>query len=247
MSHSQTYLRADTMKDSIVQYNKELSGTDPDGAITYFNTLFPGRCVFSTSLGAEDQVLTEIIAASAPSVRIITLDTGRLFEETYELIRITEQKYNIKIEVCFPDHVSVERMVNSKGINLFYDSVENRKECCHVRKIEPLGRALDGMKAWITGLRREQSSDRAGIETVSWDETHSVLKLNPLINWTEQEVWSVIRSKKIPYNSLHDKGFPSIGCLPCTRAVMPGEHIRAGRWWWEDGSKKECGLHNDKK
>ncbi|MCX6281703.1 MAG: phosphoadenylyl-sulfate reductase [Bacteroidetes bacterium] len=233
------------MKEFLEQYNNDLSSASPEEALRYFNNLFPGQCIFSTSLGAEDQVLTEIISTGYPSIRIFTLDTGRLFQETCDLIRITEQKYNIKIEIFFPDHFSVENMVNSKGINLFYDSVENRKECCHIRKIEPLTRALKGMKVWITGLRREQSAARSGVGMVNFDETQSILKLNPLINWKEEEVWSVIRSKKIPYNSLHDKGFPSIGCLPCTRAILPGEDFRAGRWWWEDGSKKECGLHNN--
>jgi len=235
------------MKNLLDQYNKELSGAAPVKAIGYFNALFPGRCIFSTSLGAEDQVLTEIIASSFPDMRIVTLDTGRLFQETYDLIHITEQKYKIKIEVIFPDHASVEKMVNSKGINLFYESVENRRECCRIRKIGPLGRVLKGKRVWITGLRKEQSPARAGVEMVNRDETFGIIKLNPLINWTEKDIWSAIRSKKIPYNSLHDKGFPSIGCLPCTRAVMPGEDFRAGRWWWESGSKKECGLHTNEK
>jgi len=231
------------MQETADQYNKDLKGADPARAIEYFNTLFPGQCIISTSLGAEDQVLTEIITSSFPSIRIITLDTGRLFQETYEMIHLTEQKYNIKIEVFFPDHSLVENMVNSKGINLFYDSVDNRKECCHIRKIEPLTRALKGSRVWITGLRREQSSNRAGVEMVEWDETQKIIKLNPLVNYTENDIWTAIRSKKIPYSSLHDKGFPSIGCQPCTRAVLPGEDSRAGRWWWEHGSKKECGLH----
>ena len=234
------------MKVIIDQYSKDLSSAGPKEALEYFNTLFPGQCIFSTSLGAEDQVLTGIIASSFPSIRIFTLDTGRLFEETYELIRITEQKYKINIEVFFPDTSSVEKMVNTKGINLFYESVENRKECCNVRKIEPLKRALKGLKVWITGLRREQSAARTGIGMTGWDETHSIIKLNPLFEWTQDQVWDAIRLEKIPYNSLHDKGFPSIGCLPCTRAVMPGEDLRAGRWWWEITSRKECGLHDMK-
>lgn len=235
------------MNRNIDLYNKELKSASPDKVIDYFNSLFPGCCVFSTSLGAEDQFLTEIIAATFPSISIITLDTGRLFQETYELIHITQQKYNKKIEIYFPDYKSVEKMVNTKGVNLFYDSVDNRRECCNVRKIEPLRRALFGVKVWITGLRREQSVNRAGMQTVEWDETHSIIKLNPLINLSSDDIWKGIRAGKIPYNSLHDKGFPSIGCLPCTRAVLPGEDLRAGRWWWESGSKKECGLHNNEK
>ena len=235
------------MKTDIDKYNEDLGSVDPFRAIGYFNSLFPGLCVFSTSLGAEDQFLTEIIATSFPSIRIITLDTGRLFQESYDLIRITHQKYNKPIEIYFPDHRSVEKMVNEKGINLFYDSVENRKECCNVRKIEPLRLALQGMKVWITGLRREQSADRSGMRMVEFEERHSIIKLNPLINFSADDIWSGIRAKKIPYNSLHDKGFPSIGCLPCTRAISPDEDLRAGRWWWESGSKKECGLHNNEK
>ena len=235
------------MQNYTDQYNKDLKGADPARAVKYFNELFPGGCIFSTSLGAEDQLLTKILSDTAKDIRIFTLDTGRLFEETYELIHITEQKYNIRIEVFFPDAASVEKMVNTKGVNLFYDSVENRRECCNVRKIESLDRALTGMKVWITGLRREQSEARSGIGMVGWDETHSVIKLNPLFEWSQEQVWAAIRSEKVPYNSLHDKGFPSIGCLPCTRAVMPGEDFRAGRWWWESASKKECGLHDNEK
>lgn len=235
------------MQNFIDQYNQELKGAGPVQSIEYFNRLFPGECIFSTSMGAEDQVLTYLLSKTAKSVSIFTLDTGRLFEETYELIHITEQKYNIKIEVFFPAAGSVEKMVNIRGINLFYESVENRKECCNVRKIEPLERALKGKKVWITGLRREQSEARSGIGMVSWDETHAIIKLNPLFEWSHERLWAEIREQKIPYNSLHDKGFPSIGCLPCTRAVLPGEDPRAGRWWWESASKKECGLHDNEK
>lgn len=235
------------MKTNIDKYNNELISATPGEAVGYFASLFPGLCVFSTSLGAEDQFLTRIIATSFPAVRIITLDTGRLLQETYELIHITQQKYNKPIEIYFPDHYNVEKMVNMKGINLFYDSVENRKECCHVRKIEPLRRALKGMKVWITGLRGEQSANRSEMRMVEWDDTNSIIKLNPLINLSEDDIWKGIKKEKIPYNSLHDKGFPSIGCLPCTRAILSGEDKRAGRWWWESGSKKECGLHSNEK
>ncbi len=235
------------MENVIDQYNKDLEGADPLRVIEYFNRLFPGGCIFSTSLGAEDQLLAHFLSKTSKAIRIFTLDTGRLFEETCELIHITEQKYNLKIEVFFPDAGSVEKMVNTKGINLFYESVENRKQCCNVRKIASLTRALKGMKVWITGLRREQSEARSGIGMVGWDESQSIIKLNPLFEWTHDQVWAAIRADKIPYNSLHDKGFPSIGCLPCTRAVMPGEDFRAGRWWWESASKKECGLHDNAK
>ncbi|MCX6283021.1 MAG: phosphoadenylyl-sulfate reductase [Bacteroidetes bacterium] len=193
------------MNDAINQYVNDLAAASPAGAIEYFNKLFPSQCIFSTSLGPEDQVLTEIIATSFPSIRIFTLDTGRLFQDTYELLHITQQKYDTKIEVFFPDSSLVENMVNSKGINLFYDSVENRRECCSVRKIIPLSRALKGMKVWITGLRREQSEARSRVRVVDFDQTQSIIKLNTLIDWKEDDLWSAILAKKIPYNGLQDK------------------------------------------
>ena len=178
-----------------------------------------------------------------PATKIFTLDTGRLFYETYELMEKTCLRYGISISVYFPEAGRVERMVTEKGINLFYGSVENRKECCHVRKVEPLRRAFEGLDVWICGLRRSQSITRADGQLVEWDEDNGLIKLNPLIGWSEDEVWSYIRENHVPYNTLHDKGFPSIGCQPCTRAVMPGEDIRAGRWWWENQDTRECGLH----
>jgi len=232
------------MVPAIDQYKKQLANSGAEGILAFFSAKFPGKCIFASSLGAEDQVLTDIIAKNYPEIRIFTLDTGRLFQETYDLIHITEQKYNKKIEIFFPDASLVQDMVNSKGINLFYESQANRKECCHIRKIEPLKRALGGMKVWITGLRKSQSASRSDIELLDWDHEYSLIKVNPLLNWTEPEVWTYIRSHKVPYNTLHDSGYPSIGCLPCTRAVLPGEDIRAGRWWWEDESNRECGLHD---
>jgi phosphoadenosine phosphosulfate reductase len=171
------------------------------------------------------------------------LDTGRLFPETYDLIERTSNKYGINLSVYFPDSEQVEAMVNTKGINLFYHRVENRKECCGVRKIQPLKRAFKELNAWICGLRREQSVTRTDMQIVEWDENNGLIKINPLINWTEEEVWNYARENKVPYNVLHDKGFPSIGCQPCTRAIEPGEDVRAGRWWWENPESKECGLH----
>lgn len=203
----------------------------------------PGKVAFSTSLGAEDQVITHMIAGNKLPIRIFTLDTGRLFPETYELLDATVKKYGIRIEVFFPDSDEVQTMVNEKGINLFYDSIENRKRCCDVRKSLPLRRALAGMEVWISGLRRAQSVTRSGIRAEERDAKNNVLKVYPLFDWTDEMVWQYIRTYKVPYNALHDKGFPSIGCQPCTRAVLPGEDNRAGRWWWEDGSHKECGIH----
>jgi phosphoadenosine phosphosulfate reductase len=204
---------------------------------------FNGKIRFASSMGAEDQVLTHMLAQVSPALSIFTLDTGRMFYETYELIEKTEARYGIKIEIYFPDAQSVEEMVNEKGINLFYQSIENRKQCCGIRKIEPLQRALRGLDAWVTGLRRAQSTTRKDMMPVEWDEGNKLIKVNPLYNWSEEQVWEYIKANKIPYNTLHDKGFPSIGCQPCTRAIQPGEDLRNGRWWWENPETKECGLH----
>ncbi len=205
-------------------------------------TLFPGKVVFSTSLGQEDQVITELIASQSLPIQIFSLDTGRLFPETLELLGRTEAKYKTRIRVYYPDTASVEQLVGDIGINGFYDSVENRKSCCFVRKVEPLRRALSGNQVWITGLRAEQSTNRGGMKRVEWDEANQILKYNPLLDWTFDQMINHIKQHKIPYNPMHDQGFISIGCAPCTRAIFPGEDARAGRWWWED-SKKECGLH----
>jgi phosphoadenosine phosphosulfate reductase len=175
--------------------------------------------------------------------RIFTLDTGRLFPETYSLLDKTNGHYGIKIGVFFPEYRAVEQMVSSEGVNLFYESIEKRKHCCRVRKLEPLSRAFTDLDAWICGLRREQSVTRTGAETVEWDEANGIIKINPLIDWTEGEVWDYIRKKRVPCNPLHDHGYPSIGCQPCTRAVEPGADPRSGRWWWESPEHRECGLH----
>lgn len=227
--------------------NQRFGLSDTTEVLEYFLTHFKGRVAFASSLGAEDQVITEIMASIDPASRIFTLDTGRMFPESYDVIERTIARYKIKIGIFFPDRAAVEKMVNKEGINLFYDSIENRKLCCHIRKIEPLNRALEGLDVWISGLRRSQSVTRTEIKLVEWDENHKMIKVNPLINWTEEQVWDYIKLKNIPYNRLHDQGFPSIGCQPCTRAVQPGEDVRAGRWWWEEEHHKECGLHLKKK
>jgi phosphoadenosine phosphosulfate reductase len=231
------------MKEITADYDRILNGYSPQDILSFFVTRYSGKIGFSSSLGAEDQVLTDMICNIDRSIRIFTLDTGRLFQETYDLLHITEKKYGIKIHTYFPDAAKVEKMVEEYGINLFYESVENRKLCCEIRKIEPLKRALAGMKVWITGLRREQSVTRSELQAVEWDEASGMIKVSPLIDWSEEQVWEYIREHKIPYNELHDKGYPSIGCLPCTRAVQPGESVRSGRWWWELPENKECGLH----
>jgi len=204
--------------------------------------IFPEKVVFSTSLGQEDQVITQLIVSKNLPIQIFSLDTGRLFPETLELLARTQSKYKTRIKVFYPETTSVERLVSDMGINGFYESVENRKSCCFVRKVEPLKRALAGNEVWVTGLRAEQSANRNSMKRIEWDEANQILKYNPLLDWSFDQMLTYIEEHKIPYNPLHDQGFISIGCAPCTRAILPGEDARAGRWWWED-SKKECGLH----
>lgn len=235
------------MKERAESLNRQFEGQDALGVLQWFLKEYKGKIALSSSMGAEDQVLTDMVMKIDPEIRIFTLDTGRLFYETYELIERTSLRYKKNIEVFFPSPADVERMVNEKGINLFYQSVENRKECCRIRKVEPLKRAFHGLDVWICGLRRDQSATRTNNQLVEWDESNGLIKLNPLINWSEQDVWNYIKAHGVPYNPLHDKGFPSIGCQPCTRAIEPGEDIRAGRWWWEHPETRECGLHNRKK
>ena len=205
--------------------------------------LFPNQVAFSTSLGYEDQVITDFIFRHNLPIRVFTLDTGRMFAETYQVLQKTNIKYDTKIEVLFPKTAPIEQLLNQKGPFSFYDSVENRKECCFIRKVEPLNRALEGVKIWVTGIRAEQSPNRQTMTQIEWDESHQLFKFHPLMNWSFEEVKQYVKTQNVPYNPLHDKGFVSIGCAPCTRAVREGEDFRAGRWWWEDQSKKECGLH----
>lgn len=230
-------------KEEITALNKELENAAPQEILNRVLAVFGRQVALSSSLGAEDQVLTDMLLKIDAKARIFTLDTGRLFPETYDLIDRTSRKYKTKIEIFFPDHQKIQSMVNSKGINLFYESVENRKECCHLRKIEPLQRAFSTLDAWICGLRASQAVTRQNIAVIEWDENNQLVKINPLATWTEEQVWEYIHTHKVPYNVLHDKGFPSIGCQPCTRAIEPGEDVRAGRWWWENPDTKECGLH----
>jgi phosphoadenosine phosphosulfate reductase len=220
-----------------------LEGKSANEVLHYFFNEFDGNVGFSTSLGAEDQVITHMLSQITSNPYIFTLDTGRLFPETYDLLDLTTKKYNLKINIFYPQAESVQKMVTEKGINLFYDSIENRELCCFVRKMEPLKRAFTGLDVWVCGLRKGQSPTRKDMKNIEWDEKNGLIKVNPIIDWTEQQVWNYIRENKVPYNKLHDKGFPSIGCQPCTRAVQPGEDIRAGRWWWENPETRECGLH----
>ena len=225
---------------SILQKTKVL---DLDKVLIDLAREFPGAVTFSTSFSYEDQVITHKILTNKLPITIFTLDTGRLFPETYSVWSATNEKYNTNIKAYYPDHSLLENFVAVRGPNSFYESVENRKGCCHIRKVEPLKRALKDNAVWITGLRAEHSADRHDMPQVEWDESNQVIKYHPILHWTTEEVKQYINQNNIPYNPLHDRGFVSIGCAPCTRAIRPGEDFRAGRWWWEDNTKKECGLH----
>jgi phosphoadenosine phosphosulfate reductase len=202
-----------------------------------------GRLVYSNSLGAEAMVLTDIIWSHFPQIDVFSIDTGRLYEETYELLERLQRRYQRRIRVIYPDAAALERLVARQGVNGFYASHEARLECCRVRKVEPFRRAIAGFAAWVTGVRREQSAGRAHGQALEWDAAHGLYKVSPLLDWSEEEVWQYIRLRGLPYNPLHDRQYPSIGCSPCTRAIQPGESRRAGRWWWERPESRECGLH----
>jgi len=217
----------------LISYLKEVEATRSPAA-------------FACSFGVEDMVLLDAIAGHARKIEIFTLDTGRLPEETQNLLEAARDRYPVVIRTYFPDAAMVEAWVEQNGPNAFYKSVAQRQQCCHIRKVLPLQRALSGKKSWITGLRREQSTARQSLEREAPDEANGLIKINPLLDWTLDDVWGYIKVHDVPYNALHDRGYPSIGCEPCTRAVQPGEDIRAGRWWWE-ASSKECGLHKHAK
>lgn len=227
----------DTLKQSVSTKRAKVLSVLKDAA-----NKFPA-ITFANSFGAEDMVLTDIIMREKLAIEIFSLDTGRLPVETYTLMAEAESTYNTKLKVYFPKHEVVEQYVQAKGINAFYESIDLRKACCHMRKVEPLQRALNGKEAWITGMRAEQATTRANLPIQEFDEGNKLEKFNPLSDWTEQEVWAYIRLHEVPYNKLHDAFYPSIGCAPCTRAVAMGEDVRAGRWWWEDPTSRECGLH----
>ncbi|GGA92836.1 MULTISPECIES: phosphoadenylyl-sulfate reductase [Mucilaginibacter] len=235
------------MSTALQQIQGVTTGLNPVEALTKLAELFPGEVIFSTSFGWEDQVISHMIFANNLPIKVFTLETGRLFRETYSVWAATMNRYQKPIHAYYPNNELLEEMVSKKGPNSFYESVENRKECCGIRKIEPLKRALKGNKIWITGIRAEQSVNRHDMHDLEWDEQNQLVKFHPIFSWTLDEVKAYIKQYNIPYNSLHDKGFPSIGCMPCTRAVAEGEDFRAGRWWWEDQSKKECGLHETAK
>lgn len=221
-----------------------LKAAPADQILAWAERQFGAKAAIASSFGAEDVVLIDLARKHAPSLRLFTLDTGRLPPETYELIETLRRRYGLEVETFFPDRERVEALQSTQGFFSFRKSIEARKECCTLRKVEPLKRALAGREAWVTGLRREQSVTRTGVEVLDRDVDHGGLfKLNPLASWSTKDVWAYIRENGVPYNVLHDRGYPSIGCAPCTRAVKPYEDERAGRWWWESAENRECGLH----
>jgi len=233
-------------EEQIEELNSKINTTNE--ALQWVSDNLHPRVAKASSFGAEDAVIMDIMLKINPKFRFFTLDTGRLPQETYDIMDIVRKKYNITIEVLFPDTMEVEYMVRDKGLNLFYESVENRKLCCEIRKVHPINRILSTLDGWITGLRREQTEIRKNIDIFQIDHAHGgILKINPIIDWTWDQIQDYIKNNNLPYNSLLDKGYSSIGCEPCTRAIKPGEDLRAGRWWWEQSEHKECGLHIDHK
>lgn len=230
--------------NSLNQIEQLVSGKGAEDILKSISLLASDRIVFSSSLSYEDQVITHMIFTNELNISVFTLDTGRLFPETYSVLNSTLSKYQKHIQVYFPDTNKTEELISKKGPLSFYESVENRKECCYIRKVEPLKRALAGKTIWVTGIRAEHSEQRNSMAPTEWDEVNKIIKVHPIYNWTTEQIKEYIAKNNIPYNPLHDKGFISIGCQPCTRAVKAGEDFRAGRWWWEDNSKKECGLHS---
>lgn len=235
------------LKEQIPELLNLVSGLNTAAILQLLAQRFPGEVTFSSSFGYEDQVITHDIHSNDINIRIFTLETGRLFPETFSVWNSTNERYQTHVNAYYPKHKELEEFVSEKGPNSFYESVENRKSCCFIRKVEPLGRALKGNYVWVTGLRAEHSAARKDLSMIEWDEVNQIIKIHPLLYWTTDETVAYIRKNNIPYNPLHDKGFLSIGCSPCTRAVRAGEDFRAGRWWWEDESKKECGLHEHAK
>ncbi|HVK96517.1 MAG TPA: phosphoadenylyl-sulfate reductase [Flavisolibacter sp.] len=229
-------------EDSFLSLQQQLAEAPIPEALNILYDIYPGRLTFSTSFGLEDQVITDIISKSVP-VSIFTLDTGRLFPETYTTWSGTLERYNLLIKAYYPEEDQLQAFISEEGPNSFYQSVDLRKRCCFIRKVVPLKKALKGHAVWITGLRAEHSPNRNEMQVIEWDDANEIIKYNPLLHWNTEEVRNYINKHHVPYNSLHDRGFVSIGCAPCTRAIREGEDFRAGRWWWEDQSKKECGLH----
>jgi len=232
------------MQERIANYAAQIRDKSPQDILAWALVEFGIPSVaLASSMSAEDQVLTDMLWKQNKGAHIFTLDTGRLPQETHDLIQATMRKYGKALQVVCPEKADIEAMTTVHGPNLFYESLEKRKMCCDVRKVQPLRKELKKYRAWITGLRRDQATTRQNTSVIDWDETFGLVKINPLIDWSEQKVWEYVRREGVPYNALHDQGYPSIGCAPCTRAVVPGEDIRSGRWWWESPEHKECGLH----
>jgi phosphoadenosine phosphosulfate reductase len=236
-------LEQNKLPEELASIVNELSSISVEESLRILSDRFPGKVVFSTSFSAEDQVLSHYIFSQKLPIKVFTLDTGRLFAETYSTWSRTLERYQASIDTFYPEQKLLDEYTREKGPNAFYQSVELRKTCCNIRKVRPLETALKHQQVWITGIRAEHSSDRKLLSVVEWDSSRNLLKFNPLLHYTHDQVMKLIQQWGIPYNPLHDKGFVSIGCAPCTRAVQPGEDFRAGRWWWEDPSNKECGLH----
>jgi phosphoadenosine phosphosulfate reductase len=244
-----------TGKDQLPELIEQTRGLGPEELLAFVFRRFGARVALASALGPESQIIVQMMSRmnlhadadkSQPTpARIFTIDTGRLSQETYDLIDATRKQYGLAIEVLFPDRADLEGLLRDHGVNMFYQGIEQRKACCRARKVLPLRRKLSQLDAWITGLRREQSVTRRAVETVEWDENHGLFKINPLADWPATRVWEYVHAYGVPYNALHGRGYPSIGCVPCTRPVAPGQGIRDGRWWWETPEKKECGLHGD--
>lgn len=231
-------------EEDVKSLNREFETTSPRDILAWASQNLGSSVALATSFQVQGMVLVDMFAKTDPEARIFTLDTGRLPSHTYDAMEKTREKYNINIEVLFPDRTEVEEMVTSRGVNLFYKSVENRRLCCQVRKTNPLNGFLKTLDAWITSIRADQTEQRAGSTKFEIDYLHGrMLKINPILDWTTDRVWNYVRENDVPYNKLHDMGYPSIGCAPCTRAIEKGEDPRAGRWWWEQDSDKECGIH----
>ncbi|WP_301921776.1 phosphoadenylyl-sulfate reductase [Ferruginibacter sp.] len=230
-------------ENNVSQLLHQLDGLSIADSLKELTRLYPGQVTFSSSFSFEDQIITHEILSNQLTVKIFTLDTGRMFAETYSVWNSTNEQYGTKIKAYYPNQDTLQELVEERGPNSFYESVKNRKDCCFIRKVEPLKRALAENAIWITGLRAAHSPERHDLPMIEWDESNKIIKYHPILHWTTEGVKEYITKNHVPYNALHDKGFVSIGCAPCTRAITPGEDFRAGRWWWEDADKKECGLH----
>ncbi len=233
----------DTIRQDLIPLNTIWKNESAQDLLMWAFKTFGREIILASSLGIQDQVLTDMIDQVKPDSEVFFLDTGRLHQQTYDTLEKSITRYRLKYKIYFPDNRDVEEFMRKEGPNCFFKTSALRKRCCEIRKLEPLKRALRGYKAWITGLQREQSISRSGVQKIEWDDLNNLIKINPLVDWGMNQVWDYVRTHDVPYNVLHDQGFPSIGCTPCTRAISPNESMRDGRWWWENTEKRECGLH----